>query len=206
MIMTAPRRVTQAAIRTTTRTPTLYFDHVETALGPFTVVADGEGRLRAAGWTDDTTDGRMAARLRAFATGSATTFVQASNPGGLSAALAAYFDGHLAAIDRLPLADATGTPFQRAVWAALREIPCGQTRSYGDIARAIGRPSAVRAVGLANGSNPICVVVPCHRVIGANGKLVGYGGGIQRKRWLLEHEGRAALPLFSAIDKRAALG
>jgi methylated-DNA-[protein]-cysteine S-methyltransferase len=81
-----------------------------------------------------------------------------------------------------------GTLFQREVWRALREIPCGSTVSYGKLAQQIGRPAAIRAVGLANGSNPIGVVVPCHRVIGADGSLTGYGGGIERKRWLLAHE------------------
>ena len=81
-----------------------------------------------------------------------------------------------------------GTDFQREVWRALRGIPCGTTLSYGELARRIGRPNAVRAVGLANGANPIGVVVPCHRVIGSNGSLTGYGGGIERKRWLLDHE------------------
>ena len=81
-----------------------------------------------------------------------------------------------------------GTPFQRTVWSALREIPYGETRSYGELARAIGNPSAVRAVGLANGRNPIAVIVPCHRVIGADGTLTGYGGGLERKRTLLDLE------------------
>jgi methylated-DNA-[protein]-cysteine S-methyltransferase len=98
-----------------------------------------------------------------------------------------YFAGELGAIDDLPVKTA-GTPFQRAVWSALREIPLGATESYGKLAERIGRPTAVRAVGLANGSNPIGIVVPCHRVIGANGSLTGYGGGMERKRWLLEHE------------------
>ena len=93
-----------------------------------------------------------------------------------------------------------GTPFQRAVWRALREIPCGETRSYGEIARRIGRPKAVRAVGLANGANPIGIVVPCHRVIGSNGTLTGYGGGIERKRWLLAHEGKVRL--LPILDRR----
>ena len=171
----------------------LSYDHVESPLGPFTLVADGDGRLVAAGWTDDATDGRMAGRLRIFATRSDAEFVRAANPGGLSAALAAYFAGDLAAIAKLPVSESAGTPFQRSVWRALRTIPCGESRSYRDIARAIGRPSAVRAVGLANGSNPICIVVPCHRVIGSNGKLVGYGGGVARKRWLLAHERHAPL-------------
>ena len=77
------------------------------------------------------------------------------------------------------------------MWRALRNIPCGTTFSYAEVAEQIGRPAAVRAVGLANGSNPVGVVVPCHRVIGANGSLTGYGGGIARKSWLLEHEGSA---------------
>ena len=186
---------TATASSTATRTAIsrLFYDHVESPLGPFTVVADGDGRLVAAGWTDDATDGRMAGRLRIFATRSDAEFVGAANPGGLSAALTAYFAGDLAAIEKLPVSESAGTPFQRSVWRALRGIPCGESRSYGDIARAIGRPSAVRAVGLANGSNPICIVVPCHRVIGSNGKLVGYGGGVERKRWLLTHEKHAPL-------------
>jgi O-6-methylguanine DNA methyltransferase len=85
--------------------------------------------------------------------------------------------------------DLRGTPFQRAVWATLLAIPYGETRTYADVARAIGHPRAVRAVGAANGANPIALVVPCHRVIGSDGSLTGYGGGIDRKRWLLRHEG-----------------
>ena len=87
------------------------------------------------------------------------------------------------------------TPFQRAVWAALRRIPAGSTTSYGALSAEIGRPAAVRAVGLANGANPVAIVVPCHRVIGADGSLTGYGGGLPRKRWLLAHEGVAAFRL-----------
>ena len=86
---------------------------------------------------------------------------------------------------------ANPTPFQQRVWSELREIPVGATRSYADIARGVGRPTATRAVGAANGRNPIAVIVPCHRVIGANGTLTGYGGGLERKRWLLAHEGAA---------------
>lgn len=82
-----------------------------------------------------------------------------------------------------------GTPFQKTVWKALMDIPHGETRSYGEVARAIGRPGASRAVGMANHANPLAVVVPCHRVVGHDGKLVGYGGGLERKRWLLELEG-----------------
>ncbi|HEX4621969.1 MAG TPA: methylated-DNA--[protein]-cysteine S-methyltransferase [Myxococcaceae bacterium] len=94
-----------------------------------------------------------------------------------------------------------GTDFQREVWAALRTIPCGETRSYADIARALQRPKAVRAVGAANGRNPIPIIVPCHRVIGTSGELVGFGGGLPMKRWLLEHERQ-----FIPSEKRAWAG
>lgn len=104
------------------------------------------------------------------------------------AQLDAYFAGELEAFD-LPL-EPRGTAFQRSVWSALVDIPFGETSSYGMIAKRIGRPAAVRAVGAANGSNPIAVIIPCHRVIGSNGSLTGYGGGIPRKKWLLNHETR----------------
>jgi methylated-DNA-[protein]-cysteine S-methyltransferase len=100
--------------------------------------------------------------------------------------LAEYFAGERTEFD-LPLA-AEGTPFQRRVWSALCDIPYGETISYGELARRVGQPSAARAVGLANGRNPISIVVPCHRVIGSSGKLVGYGGGLDRKQRLLELE------------------
>jgi methylated-DNA-[protein]-cysteine S-methyltransferase len=111
----------------------------------------------------------------------------ATDPHGLSAAITQYFEGKLDAIDRIPV-ETGGTSFQQKVWRALRGIPCGSTTSYGQLARQIGHPAAVRAVGTANGANPVAVVLPCHRVIGANGSLTGYGGGIERKRWLLNHE------------------
>jgi len=107
--------------------------------------------------------------------------------------LEAYFAGDLRIFD-LPL-KLNGTPFQLRVWNALLEIPYGQTRSYLQQARTIGAPDAIRAVGAANGRNPIPIVVPCHRVIGSNGKLTGFGGGLPLKRWLLDHESRPALPL-----------
>jgi methylated-DNA-[protein]-cysteine S-methyltransferase len=110
------------------------------------------------------------------------------NPGGVTAAFRAYFEGDLAALDPLAVAP-SGTDFQRKVWTTLREIPCGSTWSYGQLAARLGNPKAVRAVGLANGANPLGIVLPCHRVIGADGSLTGYGAGIERKRWLLEHEG-----------------
>ena len=101
--------------------------------------------------------------------------------------LQAYFDGDLRSFD-VPV-DTDGTSFQRSVWEALRSVPYGETTSYGEIARRIGRPDAARAVGLANGRNPVSIIVPCHRIIGSNGSLVGYGGGIDRKTTLLRLEG-----------------
>jgi methylated-DNA-[protein]-cysteine S-methyltransferase len=101
--------------------------------------------------------------------------------------LTEYFGGARTAFD-LPL-DPPGTPFQRQVWDALRAIPYGVTTSYSELARRLGDPRATRAVGAANGKNPIPIIVPCHRVIGAHGELTGFGGGLDRKRWLLEHEG-----------------
>jgi methylated-DNA-[protein]-cysteine S-methyltransferase len=123
----------------------------------------------------------------------------AAAPAGIRGALASYFDGQITAIERIPV-ETNGTPFQLKVWAALRHIPAGGTISYGELAARIGNPTASRAVGLANGSNPIGIVVPCHRVIGANGKLTGYGGGLDRKRWLLEHE-RGALFVAERQDR-----
>jgi methylated-DNA-[protein]-cysteine S-methyltransferase len=149
------------------------------------IVADDEGHLRATFWTDHEED--LQRVLRRHYAGSPVELRPEHNPHGLTDAIARYFAGELHAIDTLPVKTA-GTPFQRDVWGALREIPCGTTISYGQLAARLGRPAAVRAVGLANGANPIGVVVPCHRVIGANGWLTGYGGGIERKRWLLDHE------------------
>ncbi|HET8674090.1 MAG TPA: methylated-DNA--[protein]-cysteine S-methyltransferase [Thermoleophilaceae bacterium] len=106
------------------------------------------------------------------------------------AQLGEYFAGQRSEFD-IEL-DLRGSTFQRAVWDALLEIPYGETRSYGEIAKRIGRPDRARAVGSANGSNPVSIVVPCHRVIGADGSLTGYGGGLERKRWLLEHEAGVA--------------
>ena len=113
---------------------------------------------------------------------------ETENPCGYSDRIRAYFSGELTAIETIPTG-AHGTPFQERVWAELRRIPCGQTLSYGGLAERLGDKNLMRAVGLANGSNPVAVVVPCHRVIGADGSLIGYGGGLARKTWLLNHEG-----------------
>jgi methylated-DNA-[protein]-cysteine S-methyltransferase len=118
------------------------------------------------------------------------------------AQLGEYFDGRRAAFD-LPL-ELDGTPFQRRVWRALQEIPYGETVTYGQLARRIGRPAASRAVGAANGRNPISVVVPCHRVVGADGTLTGYGGGLGRKRFLLDLEGDKRPPVLKTYTLMGA--
>lgn len=113
--------------------------------------------------------------------------VMADDPGGVISALRRYFDGEVGAIDDLPV-DVAGTPFQEAVWKALRTVGAGATVSYGDLARHVGNPKAVRAVGTAVGSNPVAIVLPCHRIVPATGGVGNYGGGVDRKRWLLAHE------------------
>jgi methylated-DNA-[protein]-cysteine S-methyltransferase len=113
-------------------------------------------------------------------------------PAEFRRAMEAYFAGELTLVDKLHV-QTGGTAFQQQVWAALRDIPAGKTLSYGELAKKIGRPGASRAVGRANGSNPVGIIVPCHRVIGSDGSLTGYGGGMDRKRWLLEHERRSCV-------------
>jgi methylated-DNA-[protein]-cysteine S-methyltransferase len=167
----------------------LFIDRTETPIGELVIVADREGRLRAIDWTDY--EARMRQLLRLHYGEGGFELMPERNPGGLTATMSTYFAGDLGIIASMPV-ETGGTPFQRTVWAALRDIPCGTTVSYSELARRIGRPAAVRAVGLANGANPVGIVVPCHRVVGANGSLTGYGGGIERKRWLLAHEGHAA--------------
>lgn len=165
-----------------------------TPIGEMLVIADGEGNLRFSGWMDH--EAELQRFLQAHYGNDGFTLENAGPRLDAAHALAAYFDGDLKAIDRLPV-KANATPFQREVWNALRTIPCGTTISYAQLARQIGRPDAVRAVGTANGANPIGVVVPCHRVIGANGKLTGYGGGIERKAWLLRHEAQHSAQSFT---------
>jgi len=168
----------------------LSIDRLHTPIGEMLIVADRDGNLRGAEWLDDEAELRL--RLNRQYGKNGFTLEPAHDPSGLTSALGRYFSGELAAIDVVRV-EMAGTAFQREVWRALRTIPCGTTISYAQLAERIGRPTAVRAVGLANGSNPVAVVVPCHRVIGSNGSLTGYGGGIERKRWLLEHESRQAM-------------
>ncbi len=160
----------------------LYLDEVASPIGTLSIVTDGSV-LRAIEFDDY---GDRLHRFLAVHCGSYTLHA-ARGATPVSDRIRAYLDGDFAALDGIDVRTA-GTAFQRKVWAALREIPVGATISYGQLAARIGAPTASRAVGLANGSNPIPIVVPCHRVIGANGRLTGFGGGLHRKQWLLAHE------------------
>lgn len=164
----------------------LTLDVLATPIGEIDVVTDADGRLRVLEFHDQPQRLARALRLhhrdRAVETGAA--------PAAVRDGLAAYFAGELAALRTVPWTIG-GTAFQRQMWNALVEIPPGEATTYARLAQRLGRPSAIRAVGTANGANPIAVVVPCHRVIGTGGSLTGYGGGIERKRWLLAHEGVA---------------
>jgi O-6-methylguanine DNA methyltransferase len=164
----------------------LTIDRLKQPIGTLLLVSDDEGQVRALDF--DEYESRMLRLLKTHY-GDAT-LASGTAPSSVRRALDAYFAGDLASLNDVPVAT-NGTKFQRAVWDALRRIPAGATTSYGALAAGIGRPSAMRAVGLANGSNPVAIVVPCHRVIGADRSLTGYGGGLPRKRWLLEHEGHA---------------
>ena len=164
----------------------LLLDRRATPIGEAQLVTDADGRLRALDWADH--EPRLRRLLHRHYGAIALSVGRA--PDAVRRALDDYFAGDLGALDAIDCATA-GTDFQRAVWAGLRAIAPGETLSYGALAARLGMPKAVRAVGLANGANPIGVVVPCHRVIGADGSLTGYGGGLDRKRWLLRHEGAA---------------
>lgn len=175
-------------------------DRISTPIGVAVFVTDERGFLSALDWEEFET--RLVERLRA----------RAGNPAVLSAkpaphtrdALTRYFEGDVHALDAIACAG-RGTPFQERAWAALRKIPAGTTTSYGELSKGIGAPNAARAVGLANNRNPIAVVVPCHRVIGADGSLTGYAGGLDRKRWLLDHEARnTRQPVWMASTPRAS--
>jgi len=156
---------------------TVYYDYLQTPIGRLMLAADGRGLRHV-----DFENGKYPATIGED---------WEHGPGALHEAraqLKAYFAGKLTAFD-LPLAP-LGTDFQQQVWLALLRIPYGATTTYGDIARELGDANATRAVGAANGRNPLPIIVPCHRVIGANGSLTGFGGGLPTKRWLLDHEQR----------------
>jgi methylated-DNA-[protein]-cysteine S-methyltransferase len=179
---------------------TFFVEHIETPTGRMRIVCDNEQRLRAVDWADH--EARMQDLLRRHYGADTFLLRDVSRPSAAACSLLAYFDGKIDAVADLPTAT-NGTAFQCAVWSALRRIPAGRTVSYGALAAEIGNPKAVRAVGIANGANPIAIVVPCHRVIGADASLTGYGGGLHRKRWLLAHE-RGERPLFDELKQETA--
>ena len=161
-------------------------DRVTTPLGVMLLVTDAQNSLRALDWADS--EARMLDRLRLLYGSDRVTLTSGTAPQPVRNGLEAYWAGDINAVSAISV-ETAGTEFQRKAWAWLRSIPAGETRSYREQARGMGRVSAVRAVGRANGANPIGIVIPCHRVIGADGALTGYAGGIERKRWLLRHEG-----------------
>jgi len=158
---------------------------LDTPIGPALAVTDAEGVLRAFDWEDHAERIRELMRLQY---GAVELKAGGAPPRVIRSALSHYFQGDLDAPQTIEWR-ISGTPFQRKVWNALPEIPAGRTLTYGALATKLGAPNATRAVGHANGSNPISVVIPCHRLIAANGSLVKYGSGLARKRWLLTHEG-----------------
>jgi methylated-DNA-[protein]-cysteine S-methyltransferase len=166
-----------------------YLDRLQTPIGVALLVTDADGVLRALDWEDYQPRMKDLLRLQY----GAVVLKDAPSPGDIKTALGGYFKGDLDRLSGIRWRVA-GTPFQHKVWTALPEIPAGKTMSYGALAAKLGAPNAMRAVGHANGSNPISVVVPCHRLIGANGSLIKYGGGLERKRWLLKHEGVVLKP------------
>jgi methylated-DNA-[protein]-cysteine S-methyltransferase len=168
--------------------PALIFtvDTLPSPLGRMLVVSDTMQCLRALDWEDH--EERMERGLARIYRRQPLQLVRGAAPAATRRALQRYFAGKLQAIDEIPV-QTGGTPFQSNVWRALRTIRAGTTLSYGRMAHQLKCPLAVRAVGFANGSNPVSIVIPCHRLIGADGSLTGYGGGLERKRWLLEHEG-----------------
>ena len=157
-------------------------ERLATPLGKLLVFSSQDGRLAVVDWLD-TLDRLPAARHAAL-----TTAQPAAAETAAVAALRRYFAGDLQALDALDV-DPQGSPLQLQVWAALRAIPAGRTCTYAELAERIGRAGSARAVGAAVGANPLLLVLPCHRVVGASGALTGYAAGLERKRWLLEHEG-----------------
>lgn len=167
----------------------LTLERMATPLGDMLLVADPDGALRAAEFAD--CDERLGRLLDRRLGAGRYKLENGRISGASAAALGAYFGGNVDAIDDIRVCYG-GTPFQQTVWTALRKIAPGRALTYSGLAMTIGRPSAPRAVGHANGANPFSIIVPCHRLVGANGDLTGYAGGIERKRWLLDHEAKHA--------------
>lgn len=159
------------------------YDVIDSPIGPL-ALAERAGRMCLLDFTDDEVrvQQRLGGRFGAF------DLKPARDPHGFAGRLRAYFAGTLDALDGIPV-DPGGTPFQAGVWNALRRIPVGETRSYAWLAREVGRPGSARATGRANATNPVAIVLPCHRVVGSDGALTGYAGGLASKRLLLRHEG-----------------
>jgi methylated-DNA-[protein]-cysteine S-methyltransferase len=160
----------------------LFLDRLKTPIGALLLVSDARGRLRMLEFADKQERWRSVFRRHFHE----KEFVEKRDR-EIAAKLTRYFKGDIAALDAIDT-DAQGTDFQQACWKNLRKIRPGTTTTYGALAARMGKASAMRAVGLANGANPIAIVVPCHRVVGSDGGLTGYGGGLERKRWLLDHE------------------
>jgi methylated-DNA-[protein]-cysteine S-methyltransferase len=190
-----PMPIAQEQFAAVERPARLQLDRLPTPIGEALLVTDEAGVLRALDFHDH--EARMLRLLRTHY--GSMALANGAAPGEVTSNLRRYFDGELSALRSIAWATA-GTPFQRSVWNALVAIPAGQTRGYGELARLLGAPNASRAVGLANGANPVALVVPCHRVIGASGKLTGYASGLHRKDWLLRHEGAR----FTAERTRSA--
>lgn len=184
-----------ASLRPTPTKAKLLLGRVRSPIG--TILVACEGHTLCALEFADCKD-RMMAALRGRHGN--FTFVETVDPAGVCTRIGAYLLGELDALDDIAV-DGGGTEFQRKVWAELRRIAPGEVVSYGALAQRLGIPNAVRAVARANALNPISIVVPCHRVIGSDGSLTGYGGGLPRKRWLLEHEGVVLAPEPSRLTR-----
>jgi methylated-DNA-[protein]-cysteine S-methyltransferase len=170
-------------MRASTAPMNLLLQRLETPLGLALLVCDAQGRLRAVDFSEY--EARMLKLLRIHY----RTFElqPAAVPATIEQAFHSYFAGDVKALNNVEC-ETNGTEFQRRIWQTLRTIPAGSTSTYGELAQRLGLSNAARAVGLANGANPLSIIVPCHRLIGANGSLTGYAGGLHRKEWLLNHE------------------
>lgn len=160
----------------------LLVDYIPSPIGRIVIVVDGD-RLCSLDF-EECTERMMRLLKRRYGE---VWLKQAADPHVFSARIRNYFAGDYASLAAIPV-NTGGTPFQQQVWAALREIPAGQTLAYSQLAARIGKPKAARAVGMANSLNPVAIVLPCHRVVGISAALTGYAGGLERKRWLLTHE------------------
>ena len=181
----------------------LYRETLATPIGKLILLTDALAQVRAVDWWDY--DERLRRLLDRQYRKGGWMMTEARAESAALRALRGYFAGNLGALDAVVVVTA-GSPFQQSVWQALRAIPAGQAWSYARLAEHLGSAGSARAVGSANGANPVSLILPCHRVIGANGHLTGYAGGIERKRWLLEHEGVLPRPLcgHSNVGRRLA--